>query len=158
MTTYELLRSQTPLLYPQDVPAINHLLKQLTPGAREVSMRDMHIAAFASNIFIAFMGEGRTRNIIGMATLVACVTPTGGKGFVEDVVVDEAYRGQGIARELMQRIITKAKELHLDKLNLTSRSSREAANRLYLRLGFTRYETNVYTLALRGDLRRDEGF
>ena len=40
-----------------------------------------------------------------MATLVTFPLPTGYREHVDDVVVDEALRGQGIARELLNAII-----------------------------------------------------
>ncbi|MEA1264070.1 GNAT family N-acetyltransferase [Microbacterium sp. STF-2] len=68
---------------------------------------------------------------------------TGLRGHVEDVVVDEAARGRGIARLLLERMTQLAQERGLRTLDLTSRPSRESALRLYESVGFRRRETNV---------------
>jgi ribosomal protein S18 acetylase RimI-like enzyme len=66
------------------------------------------------------------------------------RAWIEDVVVDEAARGTGVGEELCTRAIQLAKARGAKTLDLTSRPSREAANALYLRLGFSVRETNVY--------------
>lgn len=86
--------------------------------------------------------------IVGAATLSLVMAPTGLHARLEDVVVDEAARGQGIGAALTREVIRLAKERGANYLALTSNPRREAANRLYLRLGFTRWETNLYRLAL----------
>ncbi len=82
-----------------------------------------------------------------MATLVTFPVPTGLRGHVEDVVVDQAMRGQGIARRLLEAMIRLADDRRLRTLDLTSRPSREAALRLYESVGFQRRETNVLRYA-----------
>jgi ribosomal protein S18 acetylase RimI-like enzyme len=82
--------------------------------------------------------------IHGMLTLAWYTTPTGTHFWIEDVVVDAAVRGHGIGEALCRAALTLAKTNGATSLNLTSRPSREAANRLYLRLGFALRETNVY--------------
>jgi len=81
--------------------------------------------------------------IVGAATLVTFPLPTGLRGHVEDVVVDEAMRGKGIARTLLMRMTELATERGLRTLDLTSRPSRESALRLYESVGFERRETNA---------------
>ncbi len=70
--------------------------------------------------------------------------PTGMRAWIEDVVVDEAARGQGVGEALNREALRLAKERGAITVDLTSRPSREAANRMYQRLGFTQRETNVY--------------
>jgi ribosomal protein S18 acetylase RimI-like enzyme len=82
--------------------------------------------------------------IVGSLTLALYQIPTGLKAWVEDVVVDESARGQGIGEALSTAAIEEARRRGAKDLSLTSRPSREAANRLYQRLGFQRYETNLY--------------
>lgn len=60
-------------------------------------------------------------------------------GLLEDVYVDDAYRGQGIGTELIQAVITKAKELGCYKMIATSRKSRTEVHDWYERLGFEKY-------------------
>ena len=81
--------------------------------------------------------------IVGMATLVTFPLPSGLRGHVEDVVVDELMRGHGIARRFLQTITALASERGLRTLDLTSRPSRESAFRLYESVGFKLRETNT---------------
>jgi ribosomal protein S18 acetylase RimI-like enzyme len=85
---------------------------------------------------------------MGMLTLVLFRIPTGVRAFIEDVVVDEAHRGHGIAEALTRVAIARAEEAGTRTLDLTSRPSRVAANRLYQKLGFRQRESNVYRFAM----------
>ena len=86
--------------------------------------------------------------IVGSLTLVLYRIPTGLKAWIEDVVVDDAARGHGIGEALNQAALDEARRRGVKAVSLTSRSSREAANRLYQRIGFTARETNVYRFDL----------
>ncbi len=93
-----------------------------------------------SSLFVARL-DG---TIVGSLTLVLYRIPTGVKAWIEDVVVDEAARGHGIGELLNRAALDDAKARGVKGVSLTSRPSREAANRLYQRIGFTARETNVY--------------
>lgn len=82
--------------------------------------------------------------IVGTLTLIVFRVPTGVRACIEDVVVDRAARGAGIGEALMRRALERAARAGARAVELTSRASREAANRLYQRLGFTTRETNLY--------------
>ena len=82
--------------------------------------------------------------IVGSLTLAFYRIPTGVKAWIEDVVVDDAARGRGVGEALNRAAIAEAAHRDAKNVSLTSRSSREAANRLYRRLGFEPYETNLY--------------
>lgn len=82
--------------------------------------------------------------IVGTLTLAFYRMPTGLKAWIEDVVVDRSARGHGVGESLNLAAITEASRRGAKNVNLTSRPSREAANRLYARLGFVPYDTNVY--------------
>ncbi|MAG03691.1 MAG: GNAT family N-acetyltransferase [Acidimicrobiaceae bacterium] len=84
--------------------------------------------------------------ILGAMTLVVFRIPTGVRAWIEDVVVDEAARGRGVGEALNRAAIQRATEAGARTVDLTSRPSREAANRLYSRLGFEQRDTNVYRL------------
>jgi ribosomal protein S18 acetylase RimI-like enzyme len=86
--------------------------------------------------------------IVGSLTLAFYRMPTGLKAWIEDVVVDESARGHGVGAELNVAAIEEARRRQAKHVNLTSRASREDANRLYQRLGFVPYETNVYRYTL----------
>lgn len=91
----------------------------------------------------------RDPDIVGMLTLAAFRTPTGYHAWIEDVVVDSAFRGRGIGEALTRAGLERARELGVHEVNLTTRPAREAANRLYQRLGFQQRQTNVYRYPLK---------
>ena len=82
--------------------------------------------------------------IVGRLTLAFYRIPTALKAWIEDVVVSSAARGHGVGDALNRAAIAEADHRGAKNVSLTSRPSREAANRLYARLGFEPYETNVY--------------
>jgi ribosomal protein S18 acetylase RimI-like enzyme len=82
--------------------------------------------------------------IVGSLTLAFYRIPTALKAWIEDVVVDESARGMGIGEALSRAALAEAAHRGAKHVSLTSRPVREAANRLYPRLGFEPYETNVY--------------
>jgi len=86
--------------------------------------------------------------VLGSLTLVVFPIPTGTRAWIEDVVVDGAARGRGVGEALNRAALDRAREAGARTVDLTSRPSREAANRLYLRLGFEPRETNVYRIVL----------
>ena len=90
--------------------------------------------------------------VIGMLTLAVFRIPTGIRAWIEDVAVDGSARGKGAGEALSREALRIACELGSRTVELSSRPSREAANRLYRRLGFARRDTNVYRYAIeRGD-------
>ena len=82
--------------------------------------------------------------IVGSLTLATFRIPTGVRAWIEDVVVDAAARGHGVGEALNKAAIEEAQTRGAITVELTSRPSREAANRLYQRLGFVARDTNVY--------------
>lgn len=86
--------------------------------------------------------------VVGSLTLAFYRIPTGLKAWIEDVVVDESARGHGVGEALNLAAIDEARARGAKNVSLTSRPSRAAANRLYLRLGFEPYETNLYRFTL----------
>ncbi|MEM8905567.1 MAG: GNAT family N-acetyltransferase [Actinomycetota bacterium] len=124
------------------VDAMARLIPQLSrsspPPDVEALARIVH--GDATSMLLARV-EGR---IVGSLTLVVFPIPTGIRAWIEDVVVDDAARGHGVGALLNTRAIELADELGAKTVDLTSRPSREAANRLYRRLGFVARETNVY--------------
>jgi ribosomal protein S18 acetylase RimI-like enzyme len=83
-----------------------------------------------------------------MLTIGSYNTPSGTKVWIEDVVVDESQRGKGFGEEMMLFAIDYSKSIGTGSVSLTSRPSRITANRLYQKLGFVQYETNVYKYSL----------
>ncbi len=127
------------------VAAFVRLVPQLSasnpPPVRE-ELAEM-VASPASSLFIARDAE-LNNEIIGSLTLVLFRIPTGIRAWIEDVVVDSRARGKGTGEALTRAAIQKAAEAGAHTVDLTSRPSREVANRLYRRIGFRLRETNVY--------------
>ena len=127
------------------VAAFNRLIPQLSRSA-VVPSRDLVreiVEAQASTVLVARDCRDNAR-IVGMLTLVVFTIPTGVRAWIEDVVVDEAVRGRGVGEALSQEAVRRAVGLGARTVDLTSSPSREAANRLYQRLGFVRRDSNVY--------------
>jgi ribosomal protein S18 acetylase RimI-like enzyme len=97
------------------------------------------------HLFLARDPQGATA---GMVTLILYRVPTGLRARIEDLVVSPHHRGLGLGRGLMERAMLAARQAHAHVLDLTSNPSRLEANQLYLALGFTRWETNVYRRVL----------
>lgn len=100
------------------------------------------IASPASILLVARDGDGG--RILGSLTLVVFPIPTGIRAWIEDVVVDEAARGRGVGEALNRAALDRARAEGARTVDLTSRPTREAANRLYRRLGFVQRDTNIY--------------
>ena len=94
-----------------------------------------------SSILLAAFIDGE---IVGSLTLVLFSIPTGKRAWIEDVVVDEKCRNRGIGEVLNKDAINIARQRGAKTVDLTSRPSRQSANRLYNRLGFIQRETNIY--------------
>lgn len=130
--------------------AMNYLIPQLSRTApplteeefeRFVSQRDVYLFIFRADTPDTDPGSSP---ILGMLSLATFMIPTGLRGWIEDVVVDEAARGHGAGQALVEASLAKARELGLKTVDLTSRPTREAANRLYVRCGFEARPTNIY--------------
>ncbi len=140
-----------PATYANDstLAAVNSLLPQLSSSAPALDHEGLQriLESDALTLFLAEV-EGR---VVGMLTLVVAPIPTGVRALIEDVVTDESARGQGVGGELVTTALDHARRLGATTVDLTSRPAREAANRLYVRLGFVQRETNVYRLILKTD-------
>jgi ribosomal protein S18 acetylase RimI-like enzyme len=134
-------------LTPAIVDAVEHLVPQVSRSNSPPTIAELGdvVSAPATDLFIAIADGGA---IVGMATLVNFRIPSGMRAWIEDVVVDEAGRGQGVGTALTQAMVARARELGCRTVDLTSRPHREAANRLYRREGFEQRDTNVYRLTL----------
>jgi ribosomal protein S18 acetylase RimI-like enzyme len=127
--------------------ALNRLLPQLSASARPMADADVaRLVGAESNTVLVARVEGR---IVGELTLVVFPIPTGVRAWIEDVVVDEAVRGLGVGEALSRAAVDHARAMGARTVDLTSRPSRVAANRLYQRLGFVQRDTNVYRYTLR---------
>ena len=105
-------------------------------------------AMLRSPVTSQFVARDDDGGIVGVSTLVVFRIPTATRAWIEDVITDEAARGHGIGEALTRAMLDRARELGCSTVDLTSRPSREAANRLYQRVGFELRETNVYRKVL----------
>ena len=135
------------MVKPEDEEPLARLLGQLSSSATFDHERIQAVLDHQATELIVARLDGR---IVGMATLVTVPLPTGLRGYVEDVVVDQTLRGRDIARQLLETMTAMAEAPGMRTIDLTSRPSRESALRLYESVGFKRRETNVlcYTLAV----------
>jgi ribosomal protein S18 acetylase RimI-like enzyme len=127
------------------VKAIGRLIPQLKldfppPTAAEL---EKLIASDASVLLVARHPD-ENGPITGALTLVLYRVPTGIRARIEDVVVEETLRRQGIGEALVRHALKIAGEAGADGAALTSNPKREAANRLYIRMGFKPWKTNLY--------------
>jgi len=128
---------------PEVVQAIQYLFPQLTkysttPGIIEI--QEM-IQSQASSLWMA---KNEKDKIVGMLSLAIYRTTTGIHAWIEDVVVDQAARRQGIAARMTEAATQFARLKGAKAISLTSRPEREAANQLYQKLGFEKVNTNLY--------------
>ncbi|MBJ69567.1 MAG: GNAT family N-acetyltransferase [Acidimicrobiaceae bacterium] len=125
------------------VAAYQRLTPQLSSSSPAPTADELAeiIRSDSATVLIAEDDKG---DILGSMTLVLFRIPTGVRAWIEDVVVDTEARGMGIGQALNEYAIQMAEQAGAKTIDLTSRPSREAANRLYQRLGFVARETNIY--------------
>jgi ribosomal protein S18 acetylase RimI-like enzyme len=143
------------------VEAVRRLLPQLSSSARLPGPDEVGqvVRSPATTLLVArddeIEGAGDAKHpggrIVGMLTLAVFHIPTGIRSWIEDVVVDESARGRGVGEALTKAALGVAAISGAKTVDLTSRPSREAANRLYQKLGFEQRSTNVYRVKLRDD-------
>jgi ribosomal protein S18 acetylase RimI-like enzyme len=123
------------------VQALARLLPQLSSSPPPTADEVGSIVAHPDSVLFLARVEG---SIVGTLTLIFYRIPTGLKAWIEDVVVDDAARGHGVGEALNRAALDEARRRGARAVSLTSRPSREAANRLYQRIGFVARDTNVY--------------
>jgi ribosomal protein S18 acetylase RimI-like enzyme len=130
------------------VAAFARLIPQLSSSSPAPTKAELEtiVAHDACELLLAHDDDGR---LLGSMTLVTFPIPTGWRGWIEDVVVDEAARGKGVGEKLNLRALEIARERGVKTVDLTSRPSRVAANKLYQKIGFVARETNIYRYDVR---------
>lgn len=122
---------------------LGRLLRQLSseaPLPTQAWLR--YMLDSGTRIFIA-MESGK---LVGVTLLCQMVGLVGQKDWIEDVVVDLEYRGEGIATKLLEMAKTASRNGPAKSLNLTSNPKRTAARRLYEKLGYYLRDTGVFRL------------
>ena len=127
------------------VEAFSMLLPQLSPYATTATRDSLAgILGSPETTVLVARDLSRGRRIVGTLTLAILNVPTGRRASIEDVVVTSEARGQGIGERLTRRALEIARSKGALEVGLTSRPERQAANALYVKLGFKQRETNVY--------------
>lgn len=129
------------------VQACAKLIPQLSKSNPAPSRKELEeIVASPSTVLFVARVDGA---VAGILTLATFRIPTGVRAWIEDVVVDESARGHGVGEAINNAAIEEARRRGAITVDLTSRPSREAANRLYQRIGFVARDTNVYRYEIR---------
>jgi ribosomal protein S18 acetylase RimI-like enzyme len=130
----------------QEAEALSRLLAQVSSRAAPLTPeRVREVLRTPSTSVLVAKIDGK---IVGMALLLTLTTLAGDTGYVEEVVVDKAARGQHLSTALMQSLLDLAAEKGLQFVDLTSRPSRDIANNLYQSLGFQLRATHCYRHSL----------
>lgn len=125
---------------------INKLLAQVSANAPHLALETFLKFLGQNNVHLVVALDGDS--IAGMGTIILNRSLMGMHGKIEDVVVDNDYRGQGLGRRITEKLIRIAKGAHAEWIDLTSNPSRIAALALYNKLGFRRIDTNCLRLIL----------
>ena len=134
---------------PELVAAFERLIPQLSSSNPAPTVTELAaICESEASVLLLAVDRDADDRILGSLTLAWFRIPTGVRAWIEDVVVDEAARGHGVGELLNRAALDRARELGAKTVDLTSRPSREAANRLYQRIGFMARDTNVYRFSL----------
>jgi ribosomal protein S18 acetylase RimI-like enzyme len=128
------------------IDAMNRLIPQLSSSNPPPSPAELQ-AMVDSDSTVLLLARDHT-GVLGSLTLAIFRIPTGLRAWIEDVVVDDEARGKGVGRLLNEVALEHARAAGATTVDLTSRPSRDAANRLYRRLGFVERRTNVYRYQL----------
>ena len=122
--------------------ALNRLVPQLSSSAKPLS--DADVVRMTTDHDVVLFVAKNDDVIVGTLTLVVFAIPSGQRAWIEDVIVDGDVRGLGIGAALTNAAIEEGRRRGVRTIDLTSRPSREAANKLYQKLGFEIRDTNVY--------------
>lgn len=134
---------------PELVAAFERLIPQLSSSNPAPTQTELAaICESEASVLLLAVDRDAGDEILGSLTLAWFRIPTGVRAWIEDVVVDESARGRGVGEKLNRAALDRARELGAKTVDLTSRPSREAANRLYQRIGFSVRDTNIYRFSL----------
>jgi len=128
--------------------AFQRLIPQLTNDNPPPTLDEL-TALVAEDSSTLLVARSPSQQIIGALSLTIYRVPTGIRAIIEDVIVDGPARGQGVGQALLQRALQIAKQKGAAGISLTSNPLRVAANRLYVKLGFVKRETNAYHMKLK---------
>jgi GNAT superfamily N-acetyltransferase len=132
---------------PEVHAALARLLPQLNPQLPVPTMERLQEIMADPAVTLLLARDGQ--QIVGTATVIVYTTPFWIKARLDEVVVDEGARGKGVGAALVNACLDLARRSGAELAELQSGVQREAANRLYPRMGFQLRETTVYRIVLR---------
>jgi ribosomal protein S18 acetylase RimI-like enzyme len=127
----------------EDLTRLVTQLSSQTPGVIDAMIRES-ISSPSTRVLLARIDD----KTVGTLTLAQFTVPSGRRAWIEDVVVDESARRQGVGEALVNAAMEIARTDGVRTVDLTSRQGRDDAHRLYEKLGFDVRETNVYRYSL----------
>ena len=130
----------------EDMTDIKRLTAMLGVNFKPLTDADLQEMVSSPNLFLFVAREQEKQHVIGMILLAVYRIPYTKKAYLDDLVVDEEFRGQAIGSRLLQTAIDMAQKLGASYAELTSNPKRITSNKLYEKFGFTKRETNVYRL------------
>ena len=128
------------------VAAFGRLIPQMSRSAPPLDRKAL--GEVARHEAITLLVARLDGEVVGTLTLVMFPIPTGLRAWIEDVVVDEKARRHGTGQVLSEAAVRLAREAGARTVDLTSRPSRQAAGRLYERIGFVQRDSRVYRYAV----------
>ncbi len=130
----------------KDAESIRRLAAQLGSGYQPLKDDDFRDILKSPTTYLFVARHSNNKELVGMATLVIYRIPYVKKATFDDLIVDEGYQGQGIGRQLTEKVLSVAKKSGAAYIDFTSHPKRIKANRLYEKLGFKKRDTNIYRL------------
>lgn len=137
---YEILHT----IVDTEVVTIAALLDQMNSKSQPEITKEFIEKMLLSSQTTIIVARDDSSQIVGIATMTTYQALTATKTWIEDVVVDENFRGKGIGTGLIKYVLKIASEKGIKYVNLTSNPKRVEANKLYQKLGFKIVETNYY--------------
>ncbi|OGL31362.1 hypothetical protein A3F37_03295 [Candidatus Saccharibacteria bacterium RIFCSPHIGHO2_12_FULL_41_12] len=125
----------------ETIQQLNYVLTQLSSGTKVDEARLKKIIESDTADIIVAKVDGK---IVGMATINVIQKLASAKAELEDFVVDSGQRGSGVAGILWEALVEWCKSKGVENLEFTSRSSREAAQRFYAKMGAEIRDTNFF--------------
>lgn len=119
---------------------LSQLYLQLNDELKQLSLMEI----LKEDDKIDVVGCFDDERLVGLAMMANYKVVSGYKGMIEDVIVSESYRGQGIGRKLMKVLLQQAEKRRLNDVLLFSGHHRTAAINLYKSLGFTLKNSGLY--------------
>jgi ribosomal protein S18 acetylase RimI-like enzyme len=133
---------------PEVADAVRSLVKQLVSDDRSLTEAEFKEMIEPKQNFLFIAREVSTNKIAGVVMISIYRIPDSKKVYLDDIIVDEHFRGRGVATQLLEKVIATGKEHNAEYVLLTSNPNRIAGVKLYEKLGFKKRETNVYRLEL----------